>query len=152
MLKRICLVIISIFFIKCVLIYQNINYIRNSQNLLIQSVLHKLMFYQSTQEVHNSIHHVSGADMKFMYSEENRNTSGSSAVHLNDTEKEHKHQANMSENTGNGKEKIKIEDDNCTKKEVKLSHTALPITGLFSFPGSGNTWTRHLIQQMTGTK
>ncbi|XP_060555746.1 WSCD family member CG9164-like [Ruditapes philippinarum] len=26
----------------------------------------------------------------------------------------------------------------------------MPITGLVSFPGSGNTWTRHLIQQMTG--
>jgi len=28
--------------------------------------------------------------------------------------------------------------------------TALPVTGLVSFPGSGNTWVRHLIQQMTG--
>ncbi|XP_045165965.2 uncharacterized protein LOC123529629 [Mercenaria mercenaria] len=39
---------------------------------------------------------------------------------------------------------------NCSKKKVKLSQTVLPITGLVSFPGSGNTWTRHLIQQMTG--
>ncbi|XP_045170247.2 WSCD family member AGAP003962-like [Mercenaria mercenaria] len=39
---------------------------------------------------------------------------------------------------------------NCSKKEINLSQTLLPITGLVSFPGSGNTWTRHLIQQMTG--
>jgi hypothetical protein len=44
------------------------------------------------------------------------------------------------------------ENDNCKWKTVALSQTQLPITGLVSFPGSGNTWTRHLIQQMTGTK
>ena len=147
MSKRICLVIISIFLIFGVLIYPYINYIRSSENPLIQSVLYKLMLYRPTKEVHNSTHNVSGADMKFMYSEE-----GSSDVNSYDKDKEHKHQANMRENTRHGKEKIKIEDDNCTKKEIKLSRTKLPITGLVSFPGSGNTWTRHLIQQMTGTK
>jgi hypothetical protein len=44
------------------------------------------------------------------------------------------------------------ETGKCTKKEVVLSQTQMPITGLVSFPGSGNTWTRHLIQQMTGIK
>lgn len=39
---------------------------------------------------------------------------------------------------------------NCKLREVKLSPTPLPMTGLVNFPGSGNTWTRHLIQQMTG--
>ncbi|XP_045165723.2 WSC domain-containing protein 1-like [Mercenaria mercenaria] len=38
----------------------------------------------------------------------------------------------------------------CNERNVSLSKTALPLTGLVSFPGSGNTWTRHLIQQMTG--
>jgi len=38
----------------------------------------------------------------------------------------------------------------CRQRTVKLSKTPLPITGLVSFPGSGNTWVRHLIQQMTG--
>jgi len=38
----------------------------------------------------------------------------------------------------------------CRQRTLKLSKTPLPITGLVSFPGSGNTWVRHLIQQMTG--
>lgn len=39
---------------------------------------------------------------------------------------------------------------NCTPRAIHLSSKVLPVTGLVSFPGSGNTWTRHLIQQMTG--
>ena len=38
----------------------------------------------------------------------------------------------------------------CTLVKPKLSKTPLPLTGLVSFPGTGNTWTRHLIQQATG--
>ena len=38
----------------------------------------------------------------------------------------------------------------CRQRTLKLSKTPLPIPGLVSFPGSGNTWVRHLIQQMTG--
>ena len=38
----------------------------------------------------------------------------------------------------------------CRQRTVTLSKTPLSITGLVSFPGSGNTWVRHLIQQMTG--
>ncbi|XP_053386775.1 WSCD family member CG9164-like [Mercenaria mercenaria] len=41
-------------------------------------------------------------------------------------------------------------DTTCIKRNVSLAETPLPMTGLVSFPGSGNTWTRHLIQQMTG--
>ncbi|XP_067666102.1 WSCD family member AGAP003962-like [Haliotis asinina] len=33
---------------------------------------------------------------------------------------------------------------------VRLSSRVLPNIALVSYPGSGNTWTRHLIQQMTG--
>ncbi|XP_067670759.1 WSCD family member GA21586-like [Haliotis asinina] len=33
---------------------------------------------------------------------------------------------------------------------VSLSQKPLPLTVLVSFPGSGNTWTRHLLEQMTG--
>lgn len=39
---------------------------------------------------------------------------------------------------------------NCTLKSVKLTKTPLPVTGLVGFPGSGSTWLRHLVQQMTG--
>lgn len=46
------------------------------------------------------------------------------------------------ESTDNG-------NNSCIKKNVSLSEGELPLTGLGSFPGSGNTWTRHLIQQMT---
>ena len=38
----------------------------------------------------------------------------------------------------------------CEMVKPKLSSTPLPITGLVSYPGAGNTWTRHLIQQATG--
>ncbi|XP_064612581.1 WSCD family member AAEL009094-like [Liolophura sinensis] len=33
---------------------------------------------------------------------------------------------------------------------VTYSRTPLPRTALYSYPGSGNTWLRHLIQQATG--
>ena len=137
--KQCCLVIILILLIFCVLIYPHTSDLGNSDNHLKQSELYKVMLHQLTKVVHSSIHHVSEevkniSDITFMYKDKITT------------------EENMKVNIGNGKEKIKIEDDNCTKKEVKLSRTALPITGLFSFPGSGNTWTRHLIQQMTGTK
>ena len=38
----------------------------------------------------------------------------------------------------------------CKLVEPKLSPTLLPTTGLVSFPGAGNTWTRHLLQQVSG--
>ena len=37
-----------------------------------------------------------------------------------------------------------------TCKNLKFSKKKLPITGLASVPGSGNTWIRHLLQQATG--
>lgn len=33
---------------------------------------------------------------------------------------------------------------------VSFSKTVLPVTALVSYPGSGNTWLRHLIQEVTG--
>lgn len=39
---------------------------------------------------------------------------------------------------------------NWTCKPVRLSRQPLPLTALASFPGSGNTWIRHLLQQATG--
>ncbi|WAR18232.1 hypothetical protein MAR_000070 [Mya arenaria] len=47
--------------------------------------------------------------------------------------------------------KAEYSSTQCKHRQVKLSERRLPLTGLLSFPGSGNTWTRHLIQQMTGT-
>lgn len=38
----------------------------------------------------------------------------------------------------------------CRLRTVHLSARPLPLTGLVSFPGSGNTWVRHLVQQLTG--
>ena len=37
-------------------------------------------------------------------------------------------------------------------RAVGFSKTALPRTALASFPGSGNTWVRHLLQQATGKR
>ena len=34
--------------------------------------------------------------------------------------------------------------------EMKFANPSLPTTALASFPGSGNTWIRHLIQEATG--
>ena len=33
---------------------------------------------------------------------------------------------------------------------LKFANLSFPKTALASFPGSGNTWSRHLIQQLTG--
>ncbi|CAH1800959.1 unnamed protein product, partial [Owenia fusiformis] len=38
--------------------------------------------------------------------------------------------------------------DSC--QPIKFSDTPLPLTALYSWPGSGNTWVRHLLQQLTG--
>ena len=35
--------------------------------------------------------------------------------------------------------------------KMKFANPSLPTTALASFPGSGNTWIRHLIQEATGT-
>lgn len=35
-------------------------------------------------------------------------------------------------------------------QKLKLSEQKLPIVALSSFPGSGNTWVRHLVQQISG--
>ena len=35
-------------------------------------------------------------------------------------------------------------------RPLGYSKTSLPLTALASFPGSGNTWVRHLLQQATG--
>ncbi|OWF48649.1 WSCD family member AAEL009094-like [Mizuhopecten yessoensis] len=40
--------------------------------------------------------------------------------------------------------------DNWTCKGLRYSTISLPSTALVSFPGSGNTWIRHVIQQATG--
>ncbi|XP_046543868.1 WSCD family member CG9164-like [Haliotis rubra] len=37
-----------------------------------------------------------------------------------------------------------------TCKTIGFSPTPMPLTALASFPGSGNTWLRHLVQQATG--
>ncbi|CAH1778829.1 unnamed protein product [Owenia fusiformis] len=47
-------------------------------------------------------------------------------------------------NRGNAAEK----EINCKRK--KTFGKDLPLTALASFPGSGNTWARHLIQELTG--
>jgi hypothetical protein len=70
---------------------------------------------------------------------------------LNDGSKKFEYEAKVQNVNTTPIKNSKTEADNCTKKEVVLSQTNLSITGLVSFPGSGNTWTRHLIQQMTGT-
>ena len=43
---------------------------------------------------------------------------------------------------------IMYDRSNCTT--VHFPSTSLPVTALASFPGSGNSWTRHLIELITG--
>ena len=44
----------------------------------------------------------------------------------------------------------KSQKHECELVDPNLSSTPLPTTGLVSYPGSGNTWTRHLLQQVSG--
>ena len=54
------------------------------------------------------------------------------------------------------KELKKYPNNHQLQKKIKdcrplgYSKTSLPLTALASFPGSGNTWVRHLLQQATG--
>ena len=43
-----------------------------------------------------------------------------------------------------------IENTTCLSKKMKYSTKKLPLIALASFPGSGNTWTRILIENITG--
>lgn len=47
--------------------------------------------------------------------------------------------------------RIWVKDENCNKLDVRfaLPHS-IPMCGLVSFPGSGNTWLRRLIEASTG--
>ena len=42
----------------------------------------------------------------------------------------------------------KVSKSDC--RVIRYSNANLPMTSLASFPGSGNTWVRHLLQQATG--
>ena len=49
--------------------------------------------------------------------------------------------------------KIKVRTSvtrNGTCQSIGYSRTVFPLTALASFPGSGNTWVRHLLQEATG--
>ncbi|KAH3705598.1 hypothetical protein DPMN_080675 [Dreissena polymorpha] len=48
------------------------------------------------------------------------------------------------------KETNEVIKQDCRARDVLLSQKPLPVGGLVSFPGSGNTWVRHLLQQLTG--
>ena len=48
----------------------------------------------------------------------------------------------------NGSTKVAGLREDC--RQLGYSKVKLPITALASFPGSGNTWVRHLLQQSTG--
>ncbi|WAR00788.1 WSCD-like protein [Mya arenaria] len=43
-----------------------------------------------------------------------------------------------------------VDHGDCQRRYARLSCEPLPVTALVSFPGSGNTWVRHLLQQLTG--
>ena len=155
--KRNLIVIVSLFLTFYVLVYSYAYHFGNSVNTL--SVLQKLKVFQPTKEVQNSMPRKTKTfpDMKMtknVTSEESMRISGVSDVKSNNrkTKPKPKNSTNIPRRIiVNKKENFEIGSDNCTKKKVTLSRTKLPITGLVSFPGSGNTWTRHLIQQMTGT-
>lgn len=38
----------------------------------------------------------------------------------------------------------------CVERVPAFSETKLPLTALVSYPGSGSTWLRHIVQQLTG--
>ncbi|XP_052065166.1 WSC domain-containing protein 1-like [Mytilus californianus] len=47
--------------------------------------------------------------------------------------------------------KMKIpQNSTCKEKRPVLHKYNLPLTALISYPGSGSTWVRHLVQQLTG--
>ena len=48
------------------------------------------------------------------------------------------------------KERQAAQNSMCKPTVPRLSRKPLPVTGLVSFPGAGNTWTRHLLQQVSG--
>ena len=50
----------------------------------------------------------------------------------------------------NDSDRKKSENYSCEPVVPRLSTKSLPITGLVSFPGAGNTWVRHLLQQVSG--
>ena len=45
---------------------------------------------------------------------------------------------------------VKAHNEWCFGSSLRLLDPSKPITGLWSYPGSGNTWIRYLIEQATG--
>lgn len=41
-------------------------------------------------------------------------------------------------------------NSSCREKQPMFLRQKFPITALVSYPGSGSSWVRHLVQQMTG--
>ncbi|KAK6192839.1 hypothetical protein SNE40_004241 [Patella caerulea] len=52
--------------------------------------------------------------------------------------------------SGHGPFYVGYNNDVWSCKNIERSSTPLPLTALVSFPGSGNTWVRHMVQQATG--
>jgi hypothetical protein len=151
---------VVLFLILSIFICFNTNYFGDSENSIFKSELFKLIVSQPSKEANTSISDISTktkniSDRDVVYKKRLSFTGKTNMSELKDTKL----------NNGNVKFRAKLQNssttrikdstmgaENCTKKEVSLSQRQLPVTGLVSFPGSGNTWTRHLIQQMTGIK
>ncbi|XP_060603790.1 WSCD family member GA21586-like [Ruditapes philippinarum] len=146
---------IALFLIISVSIRFYTNIVENGENHAYQSVRSKLTLQQPSKERHisssdRSMETKNISDKTNIFLRGETNMSELTDIRLNDGSKGFKYGAQFQKFNTSRIGNSKTEADNCTKKEVLLSQTNLPITGLVSFPGSGNTWTRHLIQQMTG--
>ena len=75
-----------------------------------------------------------------VYSEQT--DSGAAAHRLEDTSLEDSQQ----------KDSVETHRPEAKCPDLHFSRKTLPVTALASFPGSGNTWLRHLIQQSTGER
>ncbi|XP_045187965.2 uncharacterized protein LOC123545721 [Mercenaria mercenaria] len=158
-LKNLYIGCFSLFLIFSVLICLRTNPFGNSEVHFGPAVWFRPIFYPNldgTQQPSSNFSKTEKGPTTKIVKEQKLSTTGSQR--LNDTE--HKivqgtrkkyypkvHVTNVVGRLGNASLNGSV---NCSKKKVSLSQTVLPITGLVSFPGSGNTWTRHLIQQMTG--
>ena len=72
------------------------------------------------------------------------------AANLNDSSAKKTDLPLPQDKTPNVTEKNKTSYELKDCQPIGYSKTKLPVTALASFPGSGNTWVRHLLQQATG--
>ena len=122
----------SFFFVVLYTSYSN-------RDWFFRTILNKLINESNFERHYNSLNHTTNELHASVITQVKRNISRIENVIQKDDQK-----------TPTDKGRNTAPNSKCKPAVPRLSTKPLPVTGLVSFPGAGNTWTRHLLQQVSG--